>query len=223
MVILIKKQTQTSESFRIGALLAIIGGFFDAYSYLCRDGVFANAQTGNIVLFGIKIANGEYNLAGHYLVPIIAFALGVFIAEIMRRFFGKYQNKFHWRQAVVIIEIFLVIIVAYLPQKYNMVANTSISFICALQVETFRKVRGSAFSTTMCTGNLRSLTEQLAKWYIDKDKDAIFKAIRYAMIIFYFIMGAVMGVFGVKYFAEQSVIFCSLVLLVAFCMMFWEN
>ena len=51
-----------SESFRIGALLAIIGGFFDAYSYLCRGGVFANAQTGNIVLLGVNIANGKINL-----------------------------------------------------------------------------------------------------------------------------------------------------------------
>ena len=59
---------------------------------------------------------------------------------------------------MVLVEIFLVIIVAYLPQKHNMIANTLISFICALQVETFRKVHGSAFATTMCTGNLRSAT-----------------------------------------------------------------
>lgn len=221
MIILIKRQM--SESFRIGALLAIIGGFFDAYSYLCRGGVFANAQTGNIVLLGVNIANGKMNLVGHYLVPIIAFALGVFIAEVMRRFFRKYQSKFHWRQAVVLVEIFLVIIVAYLPQKHNMIANTLISFICALQVETFRKVHGSAFATTMCTGNLRSATEQIAKWYIDKDKQAISKAIKYLMIIFYFIIGAIIGVFGVKYFNELSVIICSLVLLIVFIMMFWEN
>ena len=27
---------QMSESFRIGALLALAGGFFDVYTYLCR-------------------------------------------------------------------------------------------------------------------------------------------------------------------------------------------
>lgn len=210
-----------SESFIIGALLAIIGGFFDAYSYLCRGGVFANAQTGNIVLLGVNIANGKMNLVGHYLVPIIAFSLGVFIAEIIRRFFSK--SKFHWRQIVVIIEILFVVIVAFLPQKHNMIANTLISFICALQVESFRKVNGSAFATTMCTGNLRSATEQIARWYIDKDKQAITKAIRYLMIIFYFIIGAIIGVFGVKYFSELSVIICSLVLVIVFIMMFWEN
>ena len=40
---------QMSESLLLGAMLAMAGGFFDAYTYLCRGKVFANAQTGNIV------------------------------------------------------------------------------------------------------------------------------------------------------------------------------
>ena len=45
----VKKEIQMSESFRVASLLAVCGGILDAYSYLCRGGVFANAQTGNIV------------------------------------------------------------------------------------------------------------------------------------------------------------------------------
>ena len=41
---------QMSETFRVGALLACVGGFLDAYTFLCRGGVFANAQTGNLAL-----------------------------------------------------------------------------------------------------------------------------------------------------------------------------
>ena len=43
---------QMSESFVVGILLCLCGGFQDAYTYVCRDKVFANAQTGNIVLLG---------------------------------------------------------------------------------------------------------------------------------------------------------------------------
>ncbi|MEF9840560.1 MAG: DUF1275 family protein, partial [Lachnospiraceae bacterium] len=43
------KSTRISETFLIGAILAMVGGFLDAYTYLCRGGVFANAQTGNLV------------------------------------------------------------------------------------------------------------------------------------------------------------------------------
>lgn len=46
---------QMSESFFLTAILAIVGGFLDAYSYLMRGHVFANAQTGNIVLFGVYL------------------------------------------------------------------------------------------------------------------------------------------------------------------------
>lgn len=40
------KKVQISESIELGILLALSGGFMDAYSYIGRGGVFANAQTG---------------------------------------------------------------------------------------------------------------------------------------------------------------------------------
>ena len=46
-----KRAKQTSESIELGILLALSGGFMDAYSYLARGQVFANAQTGNMLLF----------------------------------------------------------------------------------------------------------------------------------------------------------------------------
>jgi uncharacterized protein DUF1275 len=38
------------ETLPTGLLLAGAGGFLDAYTFIGRGGVFANAQTGNIVL-----------------------------------------------------------------------------------------------------------------------------------------------------------------------------
>ncbi len=56
---------QTSESFRLSALLSFSGGLQDAYTYNVRDGVFANAQTGNVVLmsqnFMLKNTDNEKN------------------------------------------------------------------------------------------------------------------------------------------------------------------
>ena len=50
------------ETFRVAAVLALVGGFLDIYTYLLRGGVFANAQTGNIVLLAA-------NLSGNGLEP----------------------------------------------------------------------------------------------------------------------------------------------------------
>ena len=37
-----KTMRQPSDTFAVAALLALAGGFLDAYTYLCRGGVFAN-------------------------------------------------------------------------------------------------------------------------------------------------------------------------------------
>ena len=66
----LKFSKQMSESIKLGVILAIAGGFMDAYSYLARGQVFANAQTGNMLLFGVNLASGQFQHALHYLCPV---------------------------------------------------------------------------------------------------------------------------------------------------------
>ena len=82
------EKNEMSKSFAVGALLAVAGGFTDAYSYLIRGGVFANAQTGNIVLMAVSLANKDFSRAVSYLIPILSFALGILIAELVK---GKFR------------------------------------------------------------------------------------------------------------------------------------
>ena len=74
---------QASDSLLVGGLLSMSGGLQDAYTYHVRDQVFANAQTGNIVLLGQSIALGNWETAVRYLLPLLAFAAGVYAAEII--------------------------------------------------------------------------------------------------------------------------------------------
>ena len=181
---------QYSESLRIGILLALAGGFLDAYTYLCRGKVFANAQTGNMVMLGISFLEGNTTNVIKYIIPIIAFAIGVLLAEIIRHRLLEHE-KIHWRQAVLAIEIVLLIFVAFIP--YDYIANTLISLICAMQVESFRKFHGNAYATTMCTGNLRSGTEKLVIFIKNKDRKHLKIALQYYFITFIFCFGAFIG------------------------------
>ena len=95
---------QMSESFVVGILLCLCGGFQDAYTYVCRDKVFANAQTGNIVLLGNHLAQQDWSGAVRYAVPILAFTAGIFVAQKVHFHFGK-SEKIHWRQLVLLLEI----------------------------------------------------------------------------------------------------------------------
>lgn len=62
---------QTSESFRLSAVLAFSGGFQDAYTYNMRDHVFANAQTGNVVLMSQNFMQGNAVIGVHYMFPLL--------------------------------------------------------------------------------------------------------------------------------------------------------
>lgn len=198
-----KQKKQMSETLLIGCLLALAGGFLDAYTYITRGGVFANAQTGNMVLFGIGVFEGNIKKMMYYIIPILAFFVGIIIAEIIK---GKYKSKtsIHWRQIIVVIECILLLTVAFLQS--DMVANAIVSFVCSLQVESFRKVNGNPYATTMCTGNLRSATENLYKYKCFKDKVALHKSLQYFTIIACFITGAGVGTIFSKIFLYKAVI-----------------
>ena len=210
---------QMSESLKIGIILALTGGFLDAYTFLVRGKVFANAQTGNIVLLGTNLFQGEFKQALSYLVPIVAFIVGVFITEFIKLKF-KENEKLHWRQIIIFIEIFLLALVAFMPQSLNNLANIIVSFICAMQVESFRKINGIACATTMCTGNLRSGTELLFKYIKTKDSDLKQKSINYYGIDLTFILGAGFGALFTNYFKEKAVLFCCITLFIGFIVMF---
>ena len=113
-----KHHGQMSESFLTAVFLSLSGGLQDAYTYLFRGKVFANAQTGNIVLLSSNIMDGQWDRVLHYLVPLCAFALGVLVAEKMRESFCNMQ-RLHWRQLVVLGEVLLLFIVGFLPLAWR--------------------------------------------------------------------------------------------------------
>ena len=108
-----KHSLQMSETLRLGIILALSGGFMDAYSYLERGNVFANAQTGNLLLFGVNLAEGNYFAMLSYLLPVLAFTLGILLADTVRCL----NIRLHWRQLSVLLEAVILICVAFFPHS----------------------------------------------------------------------------------------------------------
>lgn len=213
---------QMSEAVSTGIFLTLSGGFQDAYTYYCRGGVFANAQTGNIVLMGSHLASREWGMAFRYMAPVAAFACGVYMAEHIRRQ-HKHNRQFHWRQMVVAIEIILLFLVGFMPQSMNMATNIAVSFVCAMQVNAFRKIKGSPYATTMCIGNLRSGTEHFYTYRHTKSPESRDQCIRYYGVIVIFLVGAVLGAVLTARLAEKTIwVSCGL-LLISFLIMFLQE
>ena len=210
---------QMSESMLTAVFIILSGGLQDSYTYLCRGKVFANAQTGNIVLLSAYLFDGEWSHCTRYLVPVLAFMLGIFVAECVHRHY-KYMERVHWRQLIILSEIVLLFAVGFLPQTINTFANAVVSFVCAMQVQTFRKVRGHAYASTMCIGNMRSGTEALCVYFHTHDREVLKKALTYFGVIGIFAVGAGLGSVLTAHFAEKGIWVSCLLLAVSFLMMF---
>lgn len=214
-----KKPSQISESIELGIILALAGGFMDAYSYMCRGQVFANAQTGNMLLFGIYLVEGNFSKALRYFFPVFSFATGIFITDFVRSKFDNVES-IHWRQIAVLFEAVILLLVSFMPQSLNLPANCLTSFACAIQVESFRKILGNGIATTMCIGNLRSATQNLFDYFSKKDKEAGKRSALYYGIIVSFVIGAIIGDKFVKVIGIKAIAVNSMVLFSAFLMMF---
>lgn len=213
---------QMSESFLTAGLLSVSGGLQDVYTYVSRGHVFANAQTGNIVLLSQNIFEHNWNTALHYFIPLIFFALGVAAATIIRQSFQNLQ-RFHWRQIVLVIEIVLLFIVGFIPGNFNLIANALVSFSCAMQVQSFRKVDNYAFASTMCIGNIRSGTEALCNYFKNHNKQMLYKSLHYFGIIFLFALGSGIGSAMIVHFNLHTIWLSSLLLFIGFSIMFIEE
>lgn len=213
---------QMSESFVTAMFLSLSGGLQDAYTYFFRGKVYANAQTGNIVLLSQHLFTGDFLKALHYLIPLVAFASGILAAELFREHFQSLK-ALHWRQMIVLAEILLLFSVGFFPQELNLLANAVVSFSCAMQVQTFRKVNGYAYASTMCIGNMRSGMDSLCSWVLNRNPAALKKSLYYWGIILLFALGAGLGSLALDLCGAKAIWFSCLLLAVSFCLMFLKE
>lgn len=210
---------QMSDKFRSAVFIILSGGFQDAYTYCCRGGVFANAQTGNIVLMSSALFRGDWGAVVKYLVPVLSFLLGIAVAELVHVHYRR-QEKIHWRQIVLIEEIILLFIVGFIPEYLDPLANALVSFVCALQVQTFHKIHGQPYASTMCIGNMRSGMESLCAWFRSRDRETLVMALTYFGVIGVFAVGAGLGSVLSTMTGQGTIWVCCGLLSVSFCLMF---
>lgn len=188
------KALDATQRMRVAYLLTLAGGMMDAYTYVVRGGVFANAQTGNIVKLGIAFANGARDQYLVFLLPIIAFSAGVLVALMIEDYLNRRGLRLV-RRSVLLMEVAGLAVVWAIPvgPEWNWGANCVVSFVAALQFEAFRTFRGEALATTMSTGNLRKFVESLFLGVIHVDRSQLVSAAKYCSIIATFVLGAYLG------------------------------
>ncbi|KXB35030.1 YoaK family protein [Atopobium deltae] len=181
----------TAESIELAIFLALSGGLMDAYSYLMRDQVFANAQTGNLLLLGVHVASGNFSYISHYAMPVIAFALGIAFIHFISLYWVS--SRVSWHTIAVAIEIALLLGVGCIPAGQSLLANSLTSLACGIQVQAFRRLHGFPFATTMCIGNLRAGMQELISYISTSDPNVLEGIFLHYGTIACFVAGAIVG------------------------------
>lgn len=199
---------------RVVCTLAVLGGFMDAYTYVLKGKVFANAETGNVVLLGIALLDGRFHDVLKYILPVVCFSCGIFYSEIVKMSALSEKNKVRF---VFIFESVILILIGIIESFVkNIIITSLISFLAAVQVGSFSKVRGNPVATTMITGNLRSASVNFFAAVIKKEKEGAFKAARYFFVIVFFVVGAAGGAFASEALGGKSIYLCPLFILLSY-------
>ena len=195
-----KLLTLSPNSLIMGTILAFVGGYLDAYTYITRDGVFATAQTGNMVLFAVRAVSTEYHGAILNIPPFLAFIAGVLVAEYIK---DKHTSN---TRAVLLLEFAILFIVGWLPASVsNMLITMCIAFVSSLQIATFNKLETWSYNSTITTGNLRTAAQASYAAFVKHDPESIRKSRNFTTIILSFICGALIGTLLITYLGNTSI------------------
>lgn len=211
------QERQRQLGLAAGWQLAMSAGLMDAYSYLCRGKVFANAQTGNILLLAVNLARGHVETAVQYLIPVMSFALGVAAASLIRHLLQGRSRKIRNRSVLLLVGTGL-FFSALFPARMNWAANSIISFVCAVQLESFPQMCGIPVATTMCIGNLRSTVHNFLEFCYEGKKEALYNTGIYLSVIVLFALGAILGDFLIAKVGEKAIWGSCVIVMACFAM-----
>lgn len=171
----------------IAILLAITSGGIDAYTFIEQGGVFAGLQTGNSILFGISLANHEFDQSLKYIFSIIFFALGIVIIKVMQRKLDSINIR---KVIIMFYEIVVIMIVGLLVKDTSSVLIVGLlSLVSAAQLQEFKLLKGNPFNPLMMTGNISKIANNAYLALVDHDKKAQSLLMDTIMVITSFILG----------------------------------
>ena len=152
-----------AQRFWVFAVLMGVGGFFGAFTYSIRGGVFCNAQTANFVLFAMALGRAQWGHALYFLIPMSAYFLGAVLSEAASSTMEQ-LDWMRWDTLLILVEMVAVVFLGLLPESTPFaITQVVINFICSMQYNTFRKTQGIPMATTFCTNHVRQMGIFFAK------------------------------------------------------------
>jgi uncharacterized membrane protein YoaK (UPF0700 family) len=179
-------------AYEIAMPLIAANGSLDAYTFLAHHGVFATAQTGNVVLFAIGLVRPDVAAPLPHLWPILAFVAGIAVARSLNNPAAPEEQR-RSRRWVLAVQVVVLVVIAILSYALPLwVVVSAISFLSALQLALFRRVGAITWVPIAMTGNLMRTTEDVHA-VVTGDRDSRRPAAAQLALIVVFVAGVVLG------------------------------
>lgn len=211
------------ESDLVFILMMTAAGYFGAFTYSIRGGVFCNAQTGNFVLLAMALGDGRWHHALYFIIPIGAYCLGTVCSE----FFPKYVKRsklIRWDTLLIMIEMSIVIVLGFIPEKAPVqITQVTINFICSMQYNTFRQAEGIPMATTFCTNHIRQVSLSIYNSIKHADERAwhLRKLKIHGLMLSFFVIGGIGATFFSNIFLGKAIWFALIPLgIVLICLLY---
>lgn len=194
-------------SLPTAALMTFVGGTLDAYTFITH-GVFATAQTGNVVLLLVGIVAGAD--AFKYVWPILAFTVAVMVVQPVKHVASP--RRAHALAALVLaLQIVILVGVGFVPaSSASEWIAVPLSALAGLQLGLFRSVRNASFASIATTGNLMRLAEAGYTAVVVRNRAALRTFIVCASIVVAFAAGALAGAELTHLFGSTAIWFSAL-------------
>ena len=174
-------------------ILMCVGGYFGAFTYTIRGGVFCNAQTANFVLFAMAIGDAHWGKALYYLIPMSAYFLGAFLSQAAISADG-WQVPLRWETLLVAIEMVAVVLLGLVPESAPyQISQVAINFICSMQYNTFRVAQGVPMATTFCTNHIRQTGIACCMALRTRERQYVRRSLCHLGMLAVFVLGGVIS------------------------------
>ena len=210
------KSWKIQEKLWFFALLIFAGGFYGGYTYSLRGQVFANAQTANLVMMMLSIGKGNWGRALYSLAPFSAYLFGVGLSEYLRQKNSGEENKgpesnslenkiSQGKQSIeeklLLFEALICFLLGIMPASWpDQFCQLSLSFICAMQFNIFRKAEGIPMATTFCTNHIRQMGCHLTEAIFFQNEESRKMAKSHGLMLVAFSLGVLTAVLLAKFF-----------------------
>ena len=192
------------EERKLHYLMSAAGGYIGVYSILGRNGIFALAQTMNLIQTVISVEEGDFLEAVLRIGAVCLFGLAVGISALLLKT-GEHRRK----KLSIAVTALVVLAEGFIsPEAPSMAALYPVFFAMTLQWCAFSGTGVYGSSTIFSTNNLRQCVDSYVRHFTGREQGMLEKARFFRNTLISYHMGVAVCFMAMKVMDNRCIWLC---------------